>query len=44
MNYDEDKILHVTTMKQALEVASALIQENDTILIENDIPEHLIHS
>lgn len=41
VNYDENQILTVPTMKQALEVVSALLQENDVILIENDIPEGL---
>lgn len=40
---DEDKILHVESMHRALEVVKAMMHENDTVLIENDIPEEFLH-
>ena len=41
-NYNQDNIYQVNSMKEALKLASILIQENDTLLIENDIPQNLI--
>ncbi len=40
---DEEQILEVDSMARALELASVLMHENDTILIENDIPELFLH-
>lgn len=40
---DEEKILHVDSMHRALEVVKAMMHENDTVLIENDIPEAFLH-
>ncbi|MGN1344050.1 MAG: Mur ligase family protein [Traorella sp.] len=39
--YLKDDVYLVSSMKDALILASTLIQENDTLLIENDIPEIL---
>ena len=40
-NFNPQNIYHVSTMKEALYLASQIMQENDTLLIENDIPEIL---
>lgn len=40
---EEEKILHVDSMRRALEVVKAMMHENDTILIENDIPDAFLH-
>ena len=40
---DEDKILHVDSMQRALEVVKVMMHENDTVLIENDIPDEFLH-
>ena len=41
-NYNKENIYQVHSMSEALKLASILIQENDTLLIENDIPQNLI--
>ena len=42
-DYDMSKVIQVKTMKEALFVMSTIIEEGDTLLIENDIPESLIN-
>lgn len=42
--FPSDHILTCPTMKLALQVVQTLIKDNDTILIENDIPEGLTQS
>ena len=36
------KVIQVNTMKEALLAMSVIIEEGDTLLIENDIPEGLV--
>lgn len=41
-DYDMSKVIQVNTMKEALLAMSLIIEEGDTLLIENDIPEGLV--
>lgn len=38
-DFDETHILHYSSMKTAIQLVSLRLKENDTVLIENDIPE-----
>lgn len=44
MNYDMDHVYKVESMRNALLLMSTLIQEKDTLLIENDIPQALMNA
>ncbi len=41
--YDQSKIIHTSSMKDALVIMSTLLEEKDTMLIENDIPPILMN-